>query len=87
MNKQQQKYEKKKTVSVVENMDRIIHKPMQPVLYKGTPNFPLLSTTPSFPDHKSHSKPHLPSLKTSEVGHPLLKKTPLISLRLAAHLD
>lgn len=75
MNKQQQKYEKKKTVSVMENVDSIIHKPMQPVRYKGTPNFPLLSTTQSFPDYKSSSKPHLPSLKTSEVGHPFLKKT------------
>lgn len=85
MNKQQQKYEKRKTVSVVESVDGIKHKPMLQ-LYKGTSNFPLLSTSGSFPDRKSCSKPHLPPLKCSQVGHPLIKKD-LISLRLPVHLD
>lgn len=84
MNKQQQKDEKRKTVSLVENVDRIKYKPVL-LLYKGIPNFPLWSTAVPFPDHKSQSKPHLPPLHNSPVG-PITKKT-LISLRLPAHLD
>jgi len=58
---------------VVEKADRIKHKPIL-LLCKGTSNSPLLSTSRSLPDHKSRSKPHLPPLKNSQVGHPLLKK-------------
>lgn len=73
MNKQQQKDENRKTVSVVENADRIKYKPVL-LLYKGIPHFPLRSTAVPFPDHKSQSKPHLPPLQNSPVGHLLPKK-------------
>lgn len=85
MNKQQQKDENRKTVSVVENVDRIKHKPVL-LLYKGIPDFPLWSTAVPFPDLKSQSKPHLPPHQNSPAGTYYQKKT-LISLRLRAHLD
>lgn len=73
MNKQQQKDENRKTVSVVENVDRIKYKPLM-MLYKSIPHFPLWSTAVPFPDLKSQSKPHVPPLQNSPAGQLLPKK-------------